>query len=220
MTFIEKNRDNLKEIFKNVYFITGSATGGKTTISKELADKYGFIRYDVDEEFDKHQKISNSIDQPNMNKKFKNADEFFLREKNEYIDWLINNTKEQMEFILRDVSELAKNNTVVCDIHLTVEEARLLSDDKHVVFLIRENNDNIIDDYINRKSHEGFKRFINSSTKPELAKINCNNVLREINEKKCDEIRNSEFLYIERNENSTIEETLKKIEEQFGLINK
>ena len=43
-----------KEDFKNVYFITGTATGGKTTISKLLAQKYNFVRYDVDEEFDRH----------------------------------------------------------------------------------------------------------------------------------------------------------------------
>lgn len=217
MSFISENKENLKEIFKNVYFITGSATGGKTTISKEIVKKYGFIRYDVDEEFDKHQKLSNPIDQPNMNKKFNNADEFFLRDKEEYKKWLLDNTKEQMEFILNDVKELAKTNTVVCDIHLTVEEARLLSDNNHVVFLIRENNDNIIDDYINRKSHEGFKKYIYSSTNLELAKENCNNVLREINEKKCEDIKNSEFLYIERNEKSTIDNTLKMVEEKFNL---
>ena len=28
-----------KEMFKNVYFVTGTATGGKTTISKALAEK-------------------------------------------------------------------------------------------------------------------------------------------------------------------------------------
>ena len=70
-------KDYTKDDFKNVYFITGTATGGKTTISKALAEKYGWLRYDVDVEFDRHQQLSNPIDQPNMNKTFKNADEFF-----------------------------------------------------------------------------------------------------------------------------------------------
>ena len=206
-----------KEQFKNVYFITGTATGGKTTISKALADKYGFLRYDVDKEFDRHQKMSNPINQPNMNKKFKNADEFFLRSKEEYIDWLINNTKEQLEFVLDELISLSKDQKVVCDLHLTVEEARLIANRDQIVYLIRENNDNIIDDYINRKSHIGFKLFINSSSNVEESKRNCNEVLRELNIKRCEEIKNSEFYYIERNSNSTVGKTLKLVEKQFKL---
>lgn len=206
-----------KEQFNNVYFVTGTATGGKTTISKALADKYGFLRYDVDVEFDRHKSLSNPLDQPYMNKEFKDADEFFLRDKDEYIDWLINNTKEQLEFILKDLVELSKNQKVVCDLHLNVDEARQIANTNQLVFLIREDNNNIIDDYINRKSHEGFKNFINSSTNPELAKKNCNNVLRELNEQRCRDIRNSEYLYIERNDFSTVERTLELVEKQFNL---
>lgn len=207
-----------KQQFKNVYFITGTATGGKTTISKALAEKYGWLRYDVDEKFDEHQKLSNPINHPNMNKNFKNADEFFLRDKNEYVQWLKDNSREQMEFILADLTKLSKNQKVVCDLHLTVEEAKKLANPNQVVFLIRENNENIIDDYCNRKSHEGFNRFINSSSNPSLAKENCNLVLRIINEEKTIAIKNSKFLYIERNATSTVENTLKIIEKHFGII--
>lgn len=210
-------KDYNKEQFKKVYFVTGTATGGKTTISKALAEKYGFLRYDVDEEFDRHKLLSNPLNQPCMNKEFKNADEFFLRDKNEYIDWLINNTKEQLEFVLKDLVELSKKQKVVCDLHLTVDEARQIANTNQLVFLIREDNSNIIDDYINRKSHEGFKNFINSSTNPELAKKNCNDVLRELNEKRCKDIRNSEYLFIERNSDSTVEKTLELVEKQFEL---
>ena len=140
-----------KEQFKNIYFITGTATGGKTTISKALAQKYGWLRYDVDERFEEHKKLSNPIDHPNMNKNFKNADEFFMRDKNEYVQWLKSNSSEQMEFILADLVELSKNQVVICDLHLTVEEAKKLANPNQVIFLIRENNDNIIDDYCHRR---------------------------------------------------------------------
>jgi len=213
--YLEKYK---KEQFKNVYFITGTATGGKTTISKALAEKYGWLRYDVDERFDEHKKLSNSTDQPNMNKTFKNVDEFFLRDTNEYVQWLKDNSAEQMEFILADLVELSKNQIVVCDLHLTVEEAEILANPNQVVFLIRENNDNIIDDYCHRPSHIGFNRFINSSTNPAKAKQNCNEVLKTINEERCQAIKNSNFFYVERNLNSTVEKTLKQVEEHFGLI--
>lgn len=206
-----------KEQFKNIYFITGTATGGKTTISKALAEKYGWLRYDVDEQFDRHQKLSNPIEQPNMNKSFKDADEFFFREKEDYIKWLKDNSKEQLEFILSDLIELSKNQIVVCDLHLTVEEAKKIANPRQIVFLIRENNDNIIDDYCNRKSHEGFNKFINSSSNPVKAKQNCNDVLKTINQERCDAIKRSGFFYIERNNDSTVENTLKLVEKHFDL---
>lgn len=210
-------KDYTKDDFKNVYFITGTATGGKTTISKALAEKYGWLRYDVDVEFDRHQQLSNPIDQPNMNKTFKNADEFFLRDAAEYVQWLKDNTREQMEFILKDLKEISKSQKVVCDLHLTVEEADKIVNPNQIVFLIRESNENIIDDYCNRKSHEGFNKFINSSTNPAKAKENCNNVLKIVNQERTKKIKNSKYLWIERNENSTVEKTLKIIEKHFGL---
>ncbi len=50
-------QDNvIKEYLKNVYFITGTPCGGKTTVSRALAEKYGFELFDVDERFDEHKK--------------------------------------------------------------------------------------------------------------------------------------------------------------------
>lgn len=207
-----------KQQFRNVYFITGTATGGKTTISKELAKKYNFLRYDVDEEFARHKALSNFVEQPNMNKVFKNADEFFMRNKDEYIRWLKDNSKEQLKFILDDLVQMSKDKKVVCDLHLTVDEASKIANNNQIVFLIRKNNDNIIDDYCNRKSHEDFNTYINSSTNPIFAKENCNAVLRELNNERCETIRNSNFFWIERDENSTVQETLQMVEKHFNLV--
>ena len=78
-------QDNvLKEYLKNVYFITGTPCGGKTTISRELANRHNILVYDIDEQFEKHQQVSNAAFQPAMNKKFKDADEFFLRTVDDY----------------------------------------------------------------------------------------------------------------------------------------
>lgn len=207
-----------KEDFKNVYFITGTATGGKTTISKALAQKYNFVRYDVDEEFDRHKILSNEKNQPNMNKRFENADEFFLRDEEEYIRWLKDNSKEQLQFILKDLIEISKLKKVVCDLHLTVEEANKIANKNQIVFLIRKDNENIIEDYCNRESHEGFSKYINSASNLKRAKANCNAVLSKLNKQRCIDIKNSDFLWIERDENSTVQKTLEIVERHFGLI--
>ena len=50
-------QDNvMKEYLKNVYFITGTPCGGKTTLSHALAQKYGFELFDIDERFEEHKK--------------------------------------------------------------------------------------------------------------------------------------------------------------------
>lgn len=206
-----------KEQFKNVYFITGCATGGKTTISKALAKKYDFIRYDADAEFDKHKKLSNASQQPAMNKQFKNADDFFLRDIADYVQWLKDNITEQLPFILDDILELSQRNKLVCDLHLSVNLAEQIAHNNQIVFLIRENNSDIINDYCQRESHSDFNAFINSATNPIQAKQNCNEVLRKLNTEQCDDIKASDFFWIARNSKSTVSDTLKAVEKHFGL---
>ncbi|MDE6201689.1 MAG: shikimate kinase [Clostridiales bacterium] len=207
-----------KEQFKNVYFIAGCATGGKTTISKVIAEKYSFIRYDADVEFDKHKKLSNALEQPAMNRQFNNADDFFLRDIDDYVQWLKDNANEQLPFILDDIIELSQRNKVVCDLQLTVDEAKQIADYNQIVFLIREDNSDIINDYCRRESHGDFNAFINSATNPARAKQNCNEVLRKLNSGLCDEIKSSDFYWIARNGNSTVLNTLKAVEKHFGLV--
>lgn len=208
-------QDNvLKEYLKNVYFITGTPCGGKTTISRMLAKKYGFVVYDVDEQFSIHQKIADSKFQPSMTKSFKNADEFFGRSVEEYTKWLIDNTREQLDFVLLDLIRLSQNQIVLCDCHLTVEEADKLTDVSRIVFLIKDPA-NLIEDYCNRPDHQDFSNFINSSTNAENAKLTCNTTLRNINTEGYKKIKNSHYFWLERNENSTIEETVYKVKQHF-----
>lgn len=208
-------QDNvLKEYLKNVYFITGTPCGGKTTISRVLAKKHNFVVYDIDEQFSIHRKIADSKYQPSMTKKFKNADEFFGRSVKEYGKWLIDNTREQLDFVLLDLIRLSQNQIVLCDCHLTVEEADKLTDTSRVAFLIKDPT-NLIDDYCNRPDHQDFCNFINSSKNIENAKLTCNRTLRNINTEKYNKIKTSHYFWLERNEDSTIEETVYKVERHF-----
>lgn len=210
-------QDNvIKEYLKNVYFITGTPCGGKTTISRELAKRHNLLVYDVDEQFSYHQKISNSTLQPSMNKVFKDADEFFGRTVEEYKKWLIDNTREQLDFVLLDLIRLSQNKIVLCDCHLTVEEAEKYTEASRIVFLIKEPS-NLIEDYCDRSDHQGFNDFINSASDIEKAKATCNMTLKTLNEKRCNDIKSSNYLWIERNENSTIGDTVKKVEQHFGF---
>ena len=213
-------QDNvIKEYLKNVYFITGTPCGGKTTISRELGKRYNLLVYDIDEQFEKHQKISNPAFQPSMNKAFNDADEFFGRTVEEYKKWLIDNTREQLDFVLLDLIRLSQNQIVLCDCHLTVEEADKLTEASRIVFLIKEPSD-LVDDYCNRPDHQAFSDFINSTSNIEKAKAICNATLKSLNEKRCNDIKCSNYFWIERTENSTVNETVRKVEQHFGLVGK
>ena len=71
---------------------------------------------------------------PSMNKVFKDADEFFGRTVTEYKKWLIDNTREQLDFVLLDLIRLSQNQIVLCDCHLTVEEAEKFTETSRIVF--------------------------------------------------------------------------------------
>lgn len=210
-------QDNvIKEYLKNVYFVTGNPCGGKTTISRELAKRHDLIVYDIDEMFEKHQKLSDAAFQPSMNKFFKDADEFFGRTVDEYKQWLIHNTREQLDFVLMDLIRLSQNCNVVCDCHLTMEQAEMITEPSRVAFLIKEPV-NLVEEYCNRPDHQGFSKFIHSASDVEKAKAICNATLQSLNEKSYNDIKNSDFFWLERTKESTVENTVAQVEKHFGL---
>lgn len=210
-------QDNvLKEYLKNVYFITGTPCGGKTTIAKELAKRHYLMAYNIDEMFEKHQRIANPEYQPAMTKSFANADEFFGRTVDEYKQWLLDNTREQLDFVLLDLIRLSQDQIVLCDCHLTVEEADKLTDPSRIVFLIKDPS-NLVDDYCNRPDHQGFSNFINSASHVERAKDVCNATLKSINMRSYETIKASKYFWLEKSERSTVDETVRKVEQHFSL---
>jgi len=212
-------QDNvMKEYLKNVYFVTGTPCGGKTTISRELAKRHNLLVYDVDEQFGRHKQVSNATFQPAMNKQFKDADEFFLRTVDEYKKWLLENTREQLDFVLLDLIRLSHNQIVLCDCHLTMEQAEQITEPSRIVFLLKEPS-NIIDDYCNRPDHQDFCNFINSASDVEKAKEICNATLKSLNEKSYCDIKESGYFWLERTPQSTVRETADKVERHFGLVN-
>lgn len=210
-------QDNIiKEYLKNVYFITGTPCGGKTTISRELAKKHGIELFDIDEEFDRHREISDEEHQPNMNKAFADADEFFNRSVSEYRNWLVDNSREQLDFVILDLIKKAQDKKVICDCHLTLEMARVITEPSRIVFMLRKPVD-LVDEYCNRPDHQGFSDWIHSATDFEKAKATCNETLYSLNKDFYDQVKKSEFSWVERDFNRSVDDTVKMVEEILGL---
>ena len=212
-----KFQDNvIREYLKNVYFVAGTACGGKTTVSRELGKKYHIPVYAADEMFPAHQKISGAAFQPSMNKSFKDADEFFGRTVEEYRDWLISNTREDLEFVIMDLIGLSQSGPVVCDCHLTLSEAESLTSPDKIVFLIKEPKD-IFNDYCQRPDHRDFNAFIHSAADVEAAKAKCAEALKSLNDKHYRAIKESGCFWLERDSNRSIEKTVELVAKHFGL---
>ncbi|GEM_PF-85816 len=210
-------QDNIiKQYLKNVYFIAGTPCGGKTTVSRALAKKYGIPVYDIDERFPEHQAMSDPESQPAMNKEFRNADEFFGRSVEEYKAWLLKNTREQLDFVLLDLMRMSKDQIVLCDCHLTLEQAAQITDPGHVAFMLKK-PENLVDEYCNRPDHQGFSDFIHSATDFEKAKATCNETLLSLNAKYYEDVRASEYFWLDRADGRSVEENAALTAKHFGF---
>lgn len=210
-------QDNvIREYLKNVYFVIGTPCGGKTAVSRGLGKKYNIPVYDIDEMFPVHQRMSDVKYQPSMNKSFKDADEFFGRTVEEYREWLISNTREQLDFVIMDLIRLSQKGLVICDCHLTLSEAELLTSSDRIVFMIKEPED-LVNDYCNRPDHQDFNDFIHSATNVEVAKAKCNETLKSLNSKPYQAIKESGYFWLERDINRSVEETIELVAKHFGM---
>ena len=210
-------QDNIiKQYLKNVYFIAGTPCGGKTTVSRALAKKYGIPVYDIDERFPEHQAMSDPASQPAMNKEFRDADEFFGRSVEEYKAWLLKNTREQLDFVLLDLMRMSKDQIVLCDCHLTLEQAAQITDPAHVAFMLKK-PENLVDEYCNRPDHQGFSDFIHSATDFEKAKATCNETLLSLNAKYYEDVKASEYFWLDRADGRSVEENAALTAKHFGF---
>ena len=209
-------QDNvIKEYLRNVYFITGTPCGGKTTITRALGEKYGIPVYVIDDQFTIHQAMSDREHQPNMNRSFRDADEFFGRSVEEYKNWLLGNSREQLDYILLDLIKLSRDRIVLCDLHIVAEEAERITDPSRFAFLIKEPV-NLTDAYCNRPDHQPFRDFIHSASDYEKAKAVCNETLYSLNIDRYNYIRNSGYFWLERDDARSVDETAALVEKHFG----
>ena len=209
-------QDNVvKEYLRNVYFISGTPCAGKTTITRALGKKFGIPVYVIDDQFTVHRLLSDGAHQPNMNRAFADADEFFGRSVEEYKNWLLGNTREQLDYVLMDLIRLSQDRVVLCDLHLIAQEADRITDPSRIAFLIKEPKE-LVEAYISRPDHQAFRDFIHSASDYEKARARCNETLYSLNIERYNYIRNSDYFWLERDDGRTVEETAALVEKHFG----
>ena len=207
----------LRERLRNVYFLSGGAYGGKTTMAKLLEQRHGFLRYRQGDHWDDYIAMADPEHQPAMTRD-RAADwhGFFAQPPRQYADWMRAELREEAGFLVADLLALPRERRVVVDGIVPLDLLRRISDYGHV-FLLFAPDAMKRAHYFERADKDEVCRFILSFPDGEKLLENVIDALNLDNEAERRAFVESGFRYAERSEGDTIEETLALIEEHFGL---
>ena len=217
--YIEENI--LKKLLKNVYFINGTAYAGKSTIIKMLAKKYNGIA--CEENY--HNKLMHLVDvknQPNL-KYFETMSgwqEFINRTPEEYEKWFQGVSKEASDLEIIELIRLSESGKrIFVDTNIPLETLHKISSYSRVAIMVSPQSLSV-EKFFDRNDPE--KLFLLSKIKeaenPEKTMKNFKACIAKINSKEhYDEFLNSGFFVFKRNNTKTLDDTLKIIENHFGL---
>ena len=211
----------LKNLFRNIYFINGTAYAGKSTMVKLLAEKHDGICCGENYHMDLL-KYAEPAHQPNLCyfDTMSGWQEFISRTPEEYDAWITDVAQEavQLEIIL--LLQLCGNEKkIFVDTNIPPAILREISDYRHVALLLSPQSMSV-DRFFDRPDAE--KQFIYQkileAPDPDAALANYRKCLEKCNSPEhYKEFAESGFYVHHRNENSTVEGTLKMLEEHFLL---
>lgn len=213
---MEIQNNVIKYNLKNVLFVCGTACGGKTTMAKLLADKYGLYLYDMDKMYDDHRAIAEEQYQPDTCYHMKDFHEQWMRPVEEQARWNMNSIKEQTDMVLIDLMNISRNQKVVADVLYSPVYTKEILDYNQIVFLTVDKAV-LRSQYFNRPEKRDFYEFVNEQP---LKDTYFNNIIKGLeltNDLEQQMMRQSGLKIIERKENGTKEDLLKEIEAHFGL---
>ena len=214
----------LKYNLKNVYFLVGTACGGKTTLAKELSKKYGFIHFNdnwQEENAKVWQSIINEKYQPKSTKRRDiDWEEYFSRSVEEFLadnENDVHGDKEYIQFSIIELIKLSRNNKVIADVW--IDDFGLLSEisEYNRIACLIAPGDLIIRDYYKREDHKEFTECIASLKDPEKKFETQNELFRLGVNEMIDKAEKHGFFILMRSKDSLIEDRLKLLEKHFQL---
>lgn len=206
----------LKHHLKNVYIVGGNACSGKSTMAKRIAEKYGFLLYQMDEQYSQHRKIANLDNQPAMCYPRDDIEAFVNRPVEEYANSLQAAIKEEVPMVLLDLIQLPKDRPIIADVLFSPEDIKDIIPREHAVFMT-SSKELVKQDYFNRPEKRDFYDCVMTFSNPKASFENVFNVVDLINQRECKVIKESGYFTLERTLNSTVDNTLLQIEKHFDL---
>ncbi len=212
-------------VYDNVYFITGLAYAGKSTLVKNLALKHGGIAL---EENYHDAKLSglDAKEYPNLTYTRDLVDwhDFIRRTPDEYVGW-INGVKKECEKVelqmIPEVLETPENKgkKVFVDTNICIDTLKEITDKDHVIVMLADPEISVKRFFDRPDPEKQFLyRLMTEEPDPAAALANYREILKRINSKEnYDYYLNCGFNVILRDDARTEEETVRLAEKLFKI---
>lgn len=214
----------LKHYLRNVYFITGTAYAGKSTMVKMLAEKHDMIFCGENYHSAVSDIVATDDAQPDIcyTKNLTDWKEFVTRSPKEYARWIYRVGKEAAEFEVAELISIAQEKKVIVDTNIPIEILKEISDYHHVAVMLSPQAMSV-ERFFDRSDPE--KQFllsvIDSCDDPEAVMENYKKGLALINsQENYDMYANSGFFTLVREDDGkdTREYVCGLLEKHFGLV--
>lgn len=214
----------LRHSLQNVYFLTGTPCGGKTTAAKELSAKYGLYHFNDnwhEDSFKVYRSICEAKYQPLSTKKKETVDweAFFSRSVDEFLadNGGYGEYDEYLEYAIIELIKISQHRKVIADVCISMELLMQISDYNRIACLMAPPEMVTCEIYGSREDHKDFYDCILSLKEPEKKIATQNQLFRIGIEKTFEDVQKYGLFHIVRGENSTVEQTIKTLEEHFRL---
>ena len=219
-----KNENNiLKYYLRNVYFITGTAYAGKSTMVKMLAEKYDMVFCGENYFTEVTNVVADPAIQPDLFyiKSLTDFKDFVTRTPEEYNRWIYGTGREAAGFEIAELISLSRDKKVIVDTNIPLDVLKEISDYDHVAVMLSPQSMSV-ERFFDRNDPE--KQFIlsviDSCENSEEVMENYRKGLALINSKEhYEEFLNSGFFTLVREDNGkdTRDEVCEKLAKHFGL---
>ena len=207
--------------FNNVFFITGTAYAGKSTMLKLLAEKHGGIL--CEENY--HNKLLPQLDKKDFpcltyTRDLADWHDFIRRKPEEYKAWYDGVTKECEKLELKILKDMCgREKPVFVDTNISVETLKKITDNNHVLIMLADPEVSVRRFFERPDREKQFLyRLIMEEPDPKKAMENYRKCLELIcSWESYDHFLYSGFRVILRDDNRKLEQTLALVEEAFGL---
>ena len=207
--------------FENVYFITGTAYAGKSTMVHLLAEKHGGI--ECEENY--HNRLLPGLGKEEFpaltwSRDLEDWHEFIRRAPEAYETWIDRVSQECETLELRILSETAaQGRPVFVDTNISLKTLREIATPGHVLVMLAEPEISVRRFFERPDREKQFLyRLILEEPNPETAMENYRQGLARINsQERYKRFLHSGFPVILRDESRNVEETLTLVERAFGF---
>ena len=213
----------LKYYLRNVYFITGTAYAGKSTMVKMLSEKYDMVFCGENYFTEVTDRVADPVIQPDLCyiKSLTDFKDFVTRSPEEYERWIYGVGREAAGFEIAELISLSRDKKVIVDTNIPLDILKEISDYHHVAIMLSPQSMSV-ERFFDRSDPE--KQFIlsviDSCENSEKVMENYRKGLALINSKEhYEEMANSGFFTLVRlnTDKDTREEVCEKLAVHFGL---